>query len=114
MRRAHRRAAGACASNPQAAAQRRAGCLQPELGAPGPVLATQGRTQTLVDAAEKAQLEGMALRTRRVQLALQQQVGPEPAAVGIVQPGLRGLYTVTEAGLAIFAPAEVRRRLPEL
>ncbi len=67
---------GACASNPQAAAQRHAGCLQPELRAFGSVLATQGRTQTLVDATEKAQLEGVALRTRRVQLALQQQVGP--------------------------------------
>lgn len=65
-----------------------------------------------MDAAEKARLEGVALRTWRIELALQQQIGPQPAAVGVVQPGLRGLHAVVEARLAIGVPAEFGGRLP--
>jgi hypothetical protein len=76
------------------------------------VIATQGGAQTLVDAAEKAKFEGMPLRTRRVQLALQQQIGPQPAAVGVFQSGLHGLHAVAKARLAICAPTEVGNWCP--
>jgi hypothetical protein len=82
-----------------------------QTGLPGLVIAAERRAQALVHPAEKTDLEGAALRCRGQGVALEYQVGPQPAGVVVAQPGLGAGHALVERLLAILRPLDHRAAL---
>jgi len=79
-----------------------------QAGERGLVIAAQRRAQTLVHPTEKGDLEGAALRPDGQGIALDNQVGPQPARGIVAQPGIGTGKALVERLLALLRPLDHR------